>query len=679
MALVYLPLEGQVAKKKDFSPDDQETLLNEFLNPADYIITFVFRYARMHDRDLHTRFGEEIVTHGGPLDYTNSHPWAAFLTSGLLIGAGLISAAMEYAEMQKREAEEHEELNRSYRTINKKLLQKQVDEKVHNDNKKLNDAYFLKLKEAHRKREIEELNSYLEKVLADNPVLNKQYNTVTIEEGKQEGEPLRLVFNKKDQIKPQPLIGERIWSALGLTTFVYWIAYGLSGIHGDFGNFGATNLPGFGFGISLLAGAAYLGHCAYDSYKKHKRAQSGIPDLADIEDARNGVYLLQECQKRREYDLTKKALEEKFGIGTLSTVKQSYDKTIKPAPEPQKKNGLVDATWLSSFVGSYITLQYVAWLAVDIVAQAASIILPEIKLVQFAAGIFIFAGAAIYGLFKADQASKKYGGSEEPAATIPKKTAEEIYAERIQTINGLKHNLLGKPYNGGVIDGSMLSVAKPPVITIQPKYTPPPKTTWETVKDVGKRSLKVLLKFAGSFMTGAMLARCFLVGGSATFLPFTALALSNPWTLGLVIGIGVAWGMFQFYKQYQEFKAEEEQQAKLEAEKKNAEYVHAIQKADLQIAALKKLEDKVHAEVLNNKQKDVVEIPEHKQLANQSKLAVSAEKTENIPSVKQHGVRLFSSSQPAGSAPEVEPTPLKQDAIIADNTLKQPLLLSARA
>ena len=575
MAVVYLPLQGRFAKRKDLQADEYESFVNEFCSPADFIYTFLFRYAGVIQRDLYTRFGDQRSTNGVMMDFTNANPWAAFVTTACVLAACIASVVSEYETLRKKEQEEEDEINDSYSAILPQLLSPRKKRRLPNAPQPT----------------VDELNQYLADVLNDNPELKNKYNSVRIAPGTEYTSP-QLVFDKKDKVETpfQRSVSQFFgpaWSALGISTFTYWILYIGSGVFGDFGNFGASGLPGFGFGLSILSGLAYLGINAYNKYQYNADRKLGIPELADPETARDGILLLKECQLRRELDLTKKQLQDTFGV-TIAEQKdhKSYQALInQPAVKKSDSVGLV---WLGALVGSYISMQYIAWLSVDIAFRAAKVALPAIEIVNFVGGIGLFVVAGIYSAYKASKAYEKSAAIEAPA--IPEKTPAQLYQQRKELIAQLKLNLIGKQYSGQVIDEKILSIASPAEITIPEKCHPPVKNQ---NKETAKLALKFLWKFALNFMSGATLARFFLLKGSATLLPFAAAAFSNPITIGLVIGIGVAWGAIKLYQEYQSFKAEQEKIAQLEQQKLNSEYVHNIELADLQISALQELQKKV--------------------------------------------------------------------------------------
>lgn len=574
MTVVYLPLQGRFAKKKDFTADEYELLACESLNPGDFIYT-LSRLARMYEFDLYARNGEIRPTQGFAMDYTNSHPWAAFLTTAFVIAAGIASLTSSYEELQEKEQEEAEELT-SYEIMLNQLRAKRR-------------RYLLKVPEPTK----EELNGYLDEIVNENPELQEKYKTLRIR-GKTS---LKLVFDKKDkeesvyQKSVSRFFGP-LWSAFGISSFVYWIFYAGSGMFSNFGKYGATNLPEFGFGLSLLPGIVYLGVCVYNYYEHKAKQKAGIVELADFDDAREGILLLDECQYRRDYELTKSQLENSFGIKLAqSRNKNAYTELTKPKSTVTNKSKLIGMTWLASLVGSYIGLQFIGTLIVDVVFQAAKIALPAIELVNLIGGVGFFVGAGIYSLHKAHQKSLQLGGNE---VAIPQQSPKEILDSRLKDIQTLKNDLMGRQNGNTVIDEKYLAIALPEKITIQNKYHPPGK---KSNGDIAKLVLKTLFKVALNAMSGATLLRFFTIKGFATFLPFVAAGFSNPVTLGLIIGFGVAWGLFKLYQEYKEDKANEEKKLQLEEQKINTEYVRNIEMADLQISALQELKKNTKPQV----------------------------------------------------------------------------------
>lgn len=580
MTVVYLPLQGRIANQKDFTQDSDkyESLINELLTPGDVIYTFLFRYARFFATDLHTRFGEEKSTQGVTMDFTNNNLWAAILTTGFVICACIASMVVELKDQQEKEKKEADEINSSYDTICDQLkLQRKKQ--------------LMGIPAANPA----ELNAYLTEILNENESLRKKYNSVSIEE--KEGGAPRLVFDKKDKEETTFEKSVRrffgpLWSSLGIMTFTYWILYIGSGIFGDFGNFGASNLFGFGFGLSILSGLVYAGISVYNHYQKEQNKALGIPEIADPENARDGIELLNECQFRREFDLNKRKLEADFGVKISPQKKHQDYQALIPPKKVSKRPETLGLTWITAFVGSYIGLQYIAWLIIDITFKTAGVILPGIELVNILGGIGLFIGAGIYSTYKGYEAHKKAQG--EPDIIHPVTSPKDLYEERVQQINQLKRELTGKQYNNHVIDAKELEVASSAAITIPDQFKP---KNLNTNKEIAKRVGKAFYTFIKSFMTGAMLARCFLVKGSALLLPFAAAALSNPATIGIVVAVSVTFALIKVYQEYQAIKkADEETQQKAE-EKINKEYVHGIEMADLQISALKELQKKVIVDV----------------------------------------------------------------------------------
>jgi uncharacterized membrane protein YebE (DUF533 family) len=238
-------------------------------------------------------------------------------------------------------------------------------------------------------------------------------------------------------------------------------------------------------------------------------------------------------------------IDEPEPVLELPTTATKIDKEIATLRQGRWNKAIT--TCIGAIAGTYVASQYGAWVISDLLNVVANVSIAG-QVAQIAIGTVMMAGAVGYGLYKAVERYFEVKGHETNPVIPPAQaqlnelsSLEQKLEQSRKNIAELEHKLSLSPIASPRYDQEeSLTVAT----------TPP--TIWSTVKKIALGSIS----FINGVTAGAFIARVFFVKGTAIALPFVAASLSNPITIGILVGLGVAYGAFKFYQYHQERKEE---------------------------------------------------------------------------------------------------------------------------
>ena len=603
---VYIRLDlAAGARKAQMSADNYSNLVQGVLVPADLLYTYAFRYGRLIAYDLPSAHGISVATQGPMIDYTMQHP---LVGAAVTVAVAGVSAATTYYEYkrQKKFLDNH-----SYKAIFDTFENASAPVEKPADN-------------------LDDINDYLLKVLEDDAALREKYElfavdlqtkkfVVILKDHTKEEDELAI---KKEAEKPGLFkkftnkVLSPLWEALCLSSFTYWILWVGSGIiTGQFG-VGIAGVPtAVAFGLPLLAGLAYPAIKIYNYFKnKRKSPQVGIaadenePQATDDLSKQTEIdacALLRRALLRREFEMQKKALRAQINeLGgepnpenvAAASAEQADDMAAVNSID-EKISGLTKNKWTKTAVtlisvmgGTFIALQYGAWLVTDILNTLSVAVLgiPAISMI-LGAGMMVLAG--VYGLYAAYNRYKEVGKHQANEKIIALKDNQ-------LELNNLEARLKNNQDKIASYE-KKLELAPAPVINkyVEEQFfndvTRPGPSKWTRFKKIATRAFH----FINGVCTGIFLGRIFLVKGTAIALPFAAAMLSNPITIGVLAGIGVLYGSFKLY-QYIERRKEERA---LQLFEQRAERIACL-KQEVELSGLR--EQLLSIEVKNKEAKD---------------------------------------------------------------------------
>ncbi|HSW68903.1 MAG TPA: hypothetical protein VLI69_01925 [Gammaproteobacteria bacterium] len=601
---------------KKLSSDEYEGLVFEAFFPADMLYTFAFRYPKLLWCDIP---GDDH-TSGFGIDYTMHNP-AATIVSTLIVLA--FAAANFYREYRKQKNAKD---SNSYKNIYGQL-NKEDDELAKMIERQMAAANMQKFK---KEKAMEWMNRYLEDILQKDEELQKKYNSIKIANNK-------LVFDCKAAVpqapeKPAPWysrgfnwVNKKIlgpaYETISISSFAYWLLWIGAGIYTGVFAAGVVGLSvsvmfgvplAFGFVYPLVKTINYISSWWKSNALKNKAKEMQDPPTHDqVNTAKeDAVGILRRVILRRKYEFAKECLmseldpDNKNGIldekneVRVEDLDQYAGSSVVNAQIASltKTSGVKKAgmTFISSTMGTYVGVQYAAWITTDFLTQVASIA-SNIPVVNLIAGWALLAVSVARGIYKAatgDYARQKT--KTQALDMLAKKqqgdfgNLELLYQRKLNNINELKKQL--GP------DQSRLNPMIKLFETDDPQFLEGKNPIQNSRMTSIKKVLTRALTFTNAVTTGAFVTRIFLIKGTAIFLPFAAAAFSNPVTIGLVIGIGLLYGAFAAYEHHLKRK---EARAKEEL-KKGAERIDYL-KQQIRVAELTERVLKDRVINLNNK------------------------------------------------------------------------------
>jgi hypothetical protein len=547
------------------SSDSYENLVFETFLPADLLLTFFFRYPRLCAHDV---TGDD-ATNGMSLDFTNSHPlygWFMLLAIG---GFAALNGYREYCKQKKAQR------NASYQYIHSKLNEQ---------SEWMDEASALAVQPQDMETlKVVWLEKYLQKIHQTDPELQAKYEKIEIKHS-DNGEP-QLSFKLREAlpvVAPEAADNNQktswfrrnvinkflspLWETLGISSFAYWILWMGSGvIRGEF-DVGVGGLdPAIGFGVPFAIGGVYMALKSYHWFKQYRAeaaransTQENVPTPKELaETQQQACRLLRRAILDKQFNGVTKSLKRELGNSYHKPVKvhagkyaESLDLRINQLGRNAKTKAAT--AFVSKTASAYVGVQYGAWIVTDVLAKVANVA-SAIPIVNTVCGWAFMAGSLAYGIYKgvktysAVKAQKRALASRVSDTQQQAESLETVYKQKLAAID-TKQKLL-KSLGGNAKLPKTVDFKESQFYS---DVTRKGESVWTRIKKGAVRALS----FFNGITAGAFIARAFCVKGTAVFLPFAAAALSNPITIGIVAGVGVAYGLFKLYEYHQARKEE---------------------------------------------------------------------------------------------------------------------------
>jgi hypothetical protein len=554
--IIKLPLtkKAKALFSGHFSSADYNELMLSLLMPLDLVYTYFFRYDRVVENDMGGNgSGNPVPTQGGAIDFSSVHPAVTIAITGVF---SLLALSSFLVELRRQSLSRD---NKDHLYI---LSEFDIQTKLHN----------IKLNTEHKKFD---MNYYLEKLVREDEELNKKYHSIkldiqngTLDFDFREAEKSKKLTLKEKMIKAGKdflhKVVHPIWTSLTIASFVYWILWiGVGIFTGDFST-GITGIPVLvSFGLPILSGLAYPFLKMFNYFRKVPsfaadtvKGQEKEEAAKTIEATESTCSLFRRALLSREYDLKKERIKNELAdypeaTGTpkpeedLKGVAVSIDKQIMDVGKNKWKKTAV--TIISAAGGTYVAAQYGSWIITDFLSIVANVTI-AIPLVNLILGTVLLAGSALYGIYKGYQRYQEVKAHEESVAL--KEIAKQQQLENLELrLANLQTSIVVKQAKLGLPVTTHGLVKYNEEQFFENIYNRGP-SKWTQTKKVLKRALQ----FFNGFCTGAFIARIFFVKGTVVALPFVAAALSNPVTIGILVGVGVLYGAVKLYQYHQDRK-----------------------------------------------------------------------------------------------------------------------------
>jgi hypothetical protein len=558
---IDLSAQAKSTFASQFSSANYSSTAQSLLVPFDLLYTYVFRYNRLLSVDLERAEGIDVsTTQGAAIDFTAFHPAIGAIITATFATVALVTSYFHIRYLKKAKAKD------STHSIKEQL-----------------DAAIQAEKDKPQLLPIFDINYYLAKVLKSRRDLQAKYEKVAIE-----GDYMKITLSNQQPAPvaaapdPQPnwydklkkfgsLVSRKMlgpaWEALALTSYSYWILYIGAGIFtGKFG-VGVEGLtPILGFGIPIAIGLTYPLIKIYRYFKNRRNPAVGAiteneepVDAATLKETeKNTSSLLRSALLLREFEREKAILQEHlqdYGIEDKPEPFTEEEDTIAVSKLDARIATLGQGKWkktavafMATMVGTYVAAQYGAWVVSDFLNSVASITIGA-PIVQIVLGTIMMVGAFSYGLYKAIERFFEV----KVHATNPKVSVAQAQQKEL---SNLEKRLENSQKNIAELEAKLdlLPVNSPrydqeEFLNDANRQRP---TIWSSIKKIAAGSIQVI----NGITTGAFIARVFFVKGTAIALPFAAASLSNPITIGILVGLGLAYGAFKFYQYHQQRKEE---------------------------------------------------------------------------------------------------------------------------
>lgn len=592
--IIKLPIDKTF--KHYLSSESYYLKSQQALGYLDLLYTYVFRYPRLLAVDL----GRAVNSQGFAIDYTAAHSGAGFAVTALFLAMALVNTIQDYQKEQQQAEEKVNRYRGTYQRVKNYLTEthKQKQQATVLDNLTAEVKGTIDQPAELEQREL--VNAYLRKILQekllDTNTLSERYQRIEITaDGYVEIEPKQQPPQEQKSLWKKitarlPTIAYTAWLTLGLASFVYWILWMAAGVLT--GYFAPVGIGSWGIAafIAPFAAAALYPLIKLRNWWRHRNNQVQKKDNIDhaekISDAQLQASadlnkLLRYVLYLKEKERLLKELDNQQPLQETNTHLEGDDQVRQLG---NRRLGKTVMTFVSVTIGTYVVSQYVAWILRDFLQVAANVSLNTIGF-ALGFGIAMMVASVAYGAYKAYQ---KYGQVNAYQKAIEQecgqreKTLEQVYQQKLAMITELIQKL-----EMSKIDQLWLKEQQQKLTAIQvvPVQVPKVNVTWQQqLKQFGLH----LYNFLDGATTGIMLLRIVAIAGSAIFLPFTAIALANPYTLAALLVVGIVYGLFKAYENYVN-KNERAAQALYEARQEKITFLQQQSElADLQIKVLEK-------------------------------------------------------------------------------------------
>lgn len=623
--------------KSERSSDDVATLVNAALSPGDNAYTFPFRYFRLLVNDIGGNKNTQGATIDYVSTNVGLGIGITGVISGLCIANFLIEYRKQMVAINNNNYEYMLSQYLKLAIIEKKHQLCSDARAKANAALNANPPGDIRAIETELKDKLvaaetsysdytEELNAALQTILAQNPTLAQKYTSAKVEVDKGK---LKVVFarNTPFQKRQKSVAEERFsqvsdnwlvnkvlypaWTFLGLSSFAYWVMWiGASMFTGELTTGIAGVSPLIAFGIPIAVGLLYP---AIKIYHYLKNKVNGAHDTDETKEKKDSAIdantLLRQAILFKRFDFATKQLqaeldyyrsaEEKAQLQQVAANPQALDANApadklddtirKHVGVDPKLKGL--ASGVIGLIGGFVCAQYAAWVVTDFMSVVLKVAAPVG--VDILGGVILMVIAGVIGLYRGIARYLDTHNDKNLVKNLPPKaTPEEIQLQklnqleadfaRLQSLKQVKLNELKDAKTD--YDKGMMGKTRPlplDFLTVPklPKYNEPQfftniERTGENTKTKWKKRGIRVFKFLDSFCTGAFFARIFFVPGNAIFLPFAAAALSNPYTIGIVVAVGLVYAGFRLYQYH---KTKQEDRAR-ELAKQRSERIACLEK-----------------------------------------------------------------------------------------------------
>ncbi len=543
---------------KHFASDDLATVATSGLMTADFLYTFAFRYPRL-GTDIANVQGNPIASDGTSLDYAHDHSWISAVVTLIIVCSSLGTTVITYRGIK------HAKGRSSYNVIYKNLPTEIDDKKTQDTRRNISYSPVIKgskplidknTSDKDRDKFITpiDINAKLNEALAKNAALKKRYSSIKVSPAKDEKTGNTTGWNVEME-KVQPLApstwssswlyqkGASAWdtlwkywdtfsNSLGIMSYVYWIfviaASVVTGIF--FGGFSSTAI-GFSLGVPLAAGCGYVG--------------------LKIKNKITNRHLKREEQNDFN-TLTEETLLEQEEKDALNTQEVNKPKATRKITIPGMTAAAVASTAVTATVGSYIGWQYNLWYITDFLTTVFKV---ACMTAAEALGIGILVGAVIAGAKAAYDAYQKYKANKNNPAPKP---APVIVRSQLSDYFKLDSTLLLEKQQKAVhdLEAQLARTEKHtgPVSTplLDARIQQAREADEKTKTHSWLQSARNVLHVANFGMSGVFVARTIIISTTTSFLlpgiAAAAICLSTPWTIGIFVLAGLAWGLYRYYE-----------------------------------------------------------------------------------------------------------------------------------
>lgn len=594
-----------IALRNEISSTQVDNFFYFAFKGPDNFYTYIFRLWRMITHDLVEKKGGTFpLPSEGLIGTVSQEPLLATLITLTMLGFSLLAAVYYCLKEKEKEEEQKKIAQKDYKNSNAQIKH-WMDNKTTCNASLSQEAKSLPCTAAD---EVSQLNQCLQQLLKQPQY--QSYANATIKKVENEHK-ISLALGKKTKLSLAN-ISDASWKAGMQAAFIYWIGWIATGcITGmlTVGIFGVA--PWLAFGVPLFVGAlprlVQIWHWVKRHLEIDPQSPATLPDTAsyldrfkhvlDIksqptpEDVAIANQLMLSCIRERELELECKNL--------------SIDRECVPfykvlAVSNKNSDYLVDyaatkilAAGFLLAVSMYGMAHYILWLASDIFPA----ILLSSTLVDFLS-IAAFAVAGIYGIVGM---WKKLNEIEKDKLTyqfdnnILLEEYHKIQHEISQQTSDLIYQMPLTPHDykpkDEPISEPILLVAKPEALTWENWFI---ENVIYLAKGVGEFFEHPIPKFFDRAMGGGFVTRVFLLLCTSPFLPSgfhmaaAVAVLSNPATVAIIAASFLVWGTFRYYLDKVTDKEKQIRKELAEEVTKKETIVHAIQLANIKLAALNK-------------------------------------------------------------------------------------------
>ncbi len=575
---------------RSFAADDIKGLMLKTMMPMDLWLTFLARYPDLFEHDI----PHDDTTNGFGIDFTHGN-WLA--TMAVLSVVAFSAGWQLYNEFNKQKEAKNAE---SYRFIHGKLHPTPTG--ADPEMESLKNLFELddEAKKIWVDENNEHLNQYLKDLLAEDKELNKKYDSIRVEKDASGHDQLVFDFKKEDEKKEEVLTApwyRRQWESLkeswaksgyalpfmwfknswlnkkiigpamvtlGISSFVYWVLWMGSGLFLGFGNTLAVSLM---CEIAFPIGLTYplkkmLDYFGFKGDKEDFKTPKDVTDPKEIERAKkrdecarnDASSLMRRAALRKSYDLARQSLLRELKVaeeketadyaafkGKLDAA-DKYSETLRAQIKSLHQSAGKKAfmTGFSEMTGSWVGVEYGAWIVTDLLWYVYGIASTTVPLVNLIGGVGLIAISVCRGIYKAvigyqDQTEKEpielKEVMKESAAEV--NTLEKMYKEQLKRIETLKQELRDDKKN------AQLNIQLPEINDANFFVHDTPASP---------SKIAAFIQFLNGITTGAFIARLICVKGTAIFLPFAVPFLANPVAMAIVAGAGLLYGAYKAYE-----------------------------------------------------------------------------------------------------------------------------------